>query len=103
MTDHSISSFKGETLLADAKGFTILCYVLLLAESMTFDPTKPTDVESMTSGDYTVWRTGKQNEVRFGMIISCYGILRLDRFTRRWRIVQPPRQDLDDAVAGLIR
>ena len=28
MSDHSISSFKGETLLADAKGFTILCYVL---------------------------------------------------------------------------
>ena len=45
------------------------------AESMTFDPTKPTDVESMTSGDYTVWRTGKQNEVRFGMICSCYEIL----------------------------
>ena len=37
---------------------------------MTFDPNKPTDVEAMTSGDYTVWRTGKQNEVRFGMISS---------------------------------
>ena len=37
---------------------------------MTFDPTKPTDVEAMSSGDYTVWRTGKQNEVRHEMISS---------------------------------
>ena len=34
---------------------------------MVFDPTKPTEVEDMSSGDYTVWRTSKQNKVRFGM------------------------------------
>ena len=44
---------------------------ITFAESMTFDPTKPTDVENMSSGDYTVWRTSKQNEVRLGMIPSC--------------------------------
>ena len=32
---------------------------------MGFDPTKRTDIEDMTSGDYSVWRTSKQNEVRF--------------------------------------
>mgnify|MGYP005701521833 CR=1 FL=1 len=37
----------------------------LLTESMGFDPTKRTDIEDMTSGDYAVWRTSKQNEVRF--------------------------------------
>ena len=37
----------------------------LLTESMGFDPTKRTDIEDMTSGDYSVWRTSKQNEVRF--------------------------------------
>ena len=72
---------------------------------MTFDPTKPTEVEDMSSGDYTVWRTSKQNEVRFGMISSrqINIIHKLDRFPRRWRIFQPTSQDLDDAVFGLIR
>ena len=32
---------------------------------MGFDPTKRTEIEEMTSGDYAVWRTSKQNEVRF--------------------------------------
>ena len=41
----------------------------LLAESMGFDPTKRTDIEDMTSGDYSVWRTSKQNEVRFRMML----------------------------------
>ena len=32
---------------------------------MTFDPNKPTDVETMSTMDFAVWRTGKQNEVRY--------------------------------------
>ena len=35
---------------------------------MGFDPTKPTEIEDMTSGDFAVWRTSKQNEVRFRII-----------------------------------
>ena len=30
---------------------------------MSFDPSKSTDVEKMTSADFAVWRTSKQNEV----------------------------------------
>ena len=30
---------------------------------MSFDPTKITEVETMTSTDFAVWRTSKQNEV----------------------------------------
>ena len=47
----------------------------LLAESMGFDPTKRTDIEDMTSGDYSVWRTGKQNEVRFEYYIYWTNII----------------------------
>ena len=46
----------------------VLRFIYLLAESiesMGFDPTKRTEIEDMTSGDYSVWRTSKQNEVRF--------------------------------------
>ena len=35
---------------------------------MTFDPSKPTDVETISTMDFAVWRTGKQNEVRYDMI-----------------------------------
>ena len=38
---------------------------IYLQKSMGFDPTKRTEIEEMTSGDYAVWRTSKQNEVRF--------------------------------------
>ena len=30
---------------------------------MSFDPTKITEVETMTSTDFAVWRTSKQNEI----------------------------------------
>ena len=31
---------------------------------MAFDPSKVTDVETMTNADFSVWRTSKQHEVR---------------------------------------
>ena len=46
--------------------FYVTFYLLAESiESMGFDPTKRTEIEDMTSGDYAVWRTSKQNEVRF--------------------------------------
>ena len=35
---------------------------------MAFDPTKVTEVETMTNADFSVWRTSKQHEVRPQMI-----------------------------------
>ena len=37
---------------------------------MSFDPTKITEVETMTSTDFAVWRTSKQNEVILQMLYS---------------------------------
>ena len=31
---------------------------------MAFDPSKVTDVETMTNADFSVWRTSKQHEVK---------------------------------------
>ena len=36
---------------------------------MSFDPTKITEVETMTSTDFAVWRTSKQNEVIYKRFI----------------------------------
>ena len=59
------NNFEEETLLADANNFRLYVTFYLLAESMGFDPTKQTEIEEMTSGNFAVWRTSKQNEVRF--------------------------------------
>ena len=35
---------------------------------MAFDPSKITEVETMTSADFAVWKTSKQNEVIVQML-----------------------------------
>ena len=39
---------------------------------MTFDASKTSDVEKMSSADFGVWRTSKQNEVSFTYNLYLY-------------------------------
>ena len=64
-----IEIFKKTLPLAEAKcvfryRYVLKLYRIIQKRDMAFDPSKTTDVETMTNADFSVWRTSKQHEVR---------------------------------------